>query len=365
MIAPLLLLLFLLPSCASERVVFTNTVLREEEGHGPVRAADASLVHAKVPGSCGWDRVKECYGLVGVSFPSPCQWVPTCEGAPGACGFSDEHRILLWRSQDLAMGYWQPPLELLPALARPPGVYRRPQLLAHPAGGFLLWARRTHEGATSFLVAGAPSLDAPFSVVGEPLLGPAAGGGSVFVDGAAAYLLHAPGGGAAVVTRLNDAWTAPAGGEAGSSAPVGPGGTDVPLMAKRGGSFYLLLGQRCCFCREGSDTLVFAGPSPLGPFVPAGRLGNVAGAQATLLFAHPAVEDVLWGGHRWGARTQAKEHARAIAAAAGVAPPEEGAADAEAEGYLLHLHPLEFFPGAEPVSVRPLVWRDIFRTEVR
>jgi hypothetical protein len=357
--------LLLLSSANAERTVISNTALREEEGHFPVRSGDAHLVHAKVPGSCGWDRVKECFGLLGVSFPSPCSWVPTCEGAPGACGFSGENRILLWRSQDLGMGYWQPPLELLPP-PRPPGVYRRPQLLVHPAGGFVLWVRRAHEGATSFLVATAPSLEAPFIAAGEGALGPDAGGGSVFVDGGAAYLLHAPGGGAAVVTRLNDAWTAPAAGEGASSAPVGPGATDVPLMAKRGGSYYLLLGQRCCFCGEGSDTLAFSGPSPLGPFVPAGRLGAVAGAQATLLFSHPNVEDLIWGGHRWGARTQAKEHARALAVAADAPAPEEGpAGGAEAEGYLLYLHQVEFFSGAEPPNVRPLVWRDIFRVDVR
>jgi len=365
---PYALLALLLTAGTSERVVITNTALREDEGHSPVTAGDASIVHAKVPGACGWDRVKECYGLVGVAFSSPCEWAPSCDAVgapPGACGFGGDHRILLWRSQDFAMHYWQPPLELLPAAARPPGVYRRPQLLAHPGGGFVLWVRRAHEGAASFLVAGAPSLEAPFAVVGEPALGPDAGGGSVFVEGAAAYLLHAPGGGAAVVTRLNDAWTAPAGGGGGASAPVGPGGTDVPLMAKRGATYYLLLGQRCCFCREGSDTLAFSAPSPLGPFAPAGRLGTLAGAQATFLLAHPGVEDLIWGGHRWGARTQAREQARALAGAAGAPAPEEGPRAAEQEGYLLHLHQLEFFPGAEPASVRPLVWRDIFRTEVR
>jgi hypothetical protein len=359
------LLPFLFGSALGDRIVQTNTALREEESHAPVKAGDASLVHAKLPGACGWDRVKECFGLVGVTFASPCAWSPACEGAPGACGFSEGHRILLWRSQDLGMGYWQPPLELLPAAVRPPGVYRRPQLLAHPSGSFVLWVRRSHGGASSFLAATAPSLEAPFSLAGEGALGPDAGGGSVFVEGTAAYLLHAPGGGAAVVTRLNDAWTAPAAGEGASSAPVGPGGTDVPLMAKRGGTYYLMLGQRCCFCREGSDTLAFAGTSPLGPFAPAGRLGTVAGAQATFLFAHPQVEDLLWGGHRWGARTQAKEHARALAASSGAPSPEEDPGAAEAEGYLLHLHPLEFFTGVEPANVRPLVWRDIFRTEVR
>ena len=367
---PLLLLLLPLVVC-SERVIVKNTELRVSESHAPVLAADASLVHTKVPGSCGWDRVKECYGLLGLEFPRPCAWAPgACAPPPGACGAGEGARILLHRSQDLAMGYWQPPLELV-ITARPQGAYRRPQLAFNAATGrWVLWARRTTQGgASSFVAAESPSLEAPFSVVAGELLGPDAGGGSLFVDGALAYLLHAPrgaGGGAAVVERLNGAWTEPGGGAGDRSAPVGPGGTDVPLMARAGGRYYLLLGQACCFCAGGSDTLAFAGGSPLGPFAPAGRLGVVAGAQASFLFAHEAVEGLLWGGHRWGARTQGREHAAALAAAAGAPAPEGGAEAVEAEGYLQVWSLLQFYSdggGEQPPALRPMEWEDYFRIQ--
>ena len=55
-------------------------------------------------------------------------------------------------------------------------------------------------------------------------------------------------------------------GSSSSSGAVSPSGNEAPIVFLRSSVWYLLCGQPCCFCHEGSGTVVLTAPHPLGPW---------------------------------------------------------------------------------------------------
>lgn len=68
--------------------------------------------------------------------------------------------------------------------------------------------------------------------------------------------------------------------------------------------YVLTFAPLCCFCVEGSTTLVYSAKHPLGPYTVWGApLGNAPAAQQNFLFTHPKLQngsEILWAGNRWG-----------------------------------------------------------------
>lgn len=77
---------------------------------------------------------------------------------------------------------------------------------------------------------------------------------------------------------------------------------EAPALFKREGVYYALLGPCSCFGVTGSETWVYTGTTPLGPFTRAGSLGNAEHAQQNYVFQAPLVDGQMafvWTGDRW------------------------------------------------------------------
>lgn len=115
-------------------------------------------------------------------------------------------------------------------------------------------------------------------------------------------------------------------------------------MFRRDGSsgeaaYYVLFSPLCCYCHTGSPTAAYVAPHPLGPYTPAGDLGNAPGAQGNFVFVHPDVPGtVLWSGNRWGS-----------------------ASDGLFDHALQYWAPLSFTPSG---FIQPLLWQDAFDLRV-
>ena len=323
--ALLLLALLLSLATASERIVITNMEPRETRNHEYVHTAGGSFANTRVPGKCGWGDSPLCFMFIGLVHGANCS-LPAGAAPPayGQCG-ADEGRLLTYVTSDLSSGYWGDPVEVLPLPARPKGAYARPHLAFNPATRtYALWVARTAPGAApgapgallAATCAGEACPAAPFTVATEAaaLAAPTSGAGAaLFVDEAdgSAYVAHcvaAGSGGGVVVQRLAADWASPAAPAAVSealqlppSAGAPPGACDAPAMFKRRGVYYVLLSAPCRYCAEGAATYAYGSAAgPLGPYAPAGELGNVARAQLDGVVAHGDVEHALWMGTAWG-----------------------------------------------------------------
>lgn len=91
------------------------------------------------------------------------------------------------------------------------------------------------------------------------------------------------------------------------SEQIGPGHTEAPAMFRRYDTYYVTMSHLCCYCVQGTETLVYRSTHPLGPYVPDGTLGNAPRAQQNFVFPWVANDssalgsgNVLWSGNRWG-----------------------------------------------------------------
>ena len=109
-----------------------------------------------------------------------------------------------------------------------------------------------------------------------------------------------------------------------SLCPAPPHSSEAPVMFRRGGWYYVLVGNDCCYCVGGSNAMVMMARSPAGPWSYAGDVGSVPGhafdmhspnnfvtnAQAQKVFAVPpsasstapasSVDNsFLWLGMQW------------------------------------------------------------------
>lgn len=111
-----------------------------------------------------------------------------------------------------------------------------------------------------------------------------------------------------MVERLSPDWTSSLGATDPTqrSAEIGPGHTEAPAMFRRDSAtgetlYYVSFSPLCCYCASGSATEVYVSAHPLGPYTPAGSLGNAPQAQGNFVFTHEDLPgEVLWSGNRWG-----------------------------------------------------------------
>jgi hypothetical protein len=314
-----------------------------------VRAQDGNILNVKINGS--FAMIGMLYGL--------CQYDGCKNESFGACGFGPG-QIAVYLSADLGNVNWSEPLEILPASQRPTGIYFRPHMLFNAATQqFVLWVRwlpvegpSLSDDPTLYLVATSPSLTAPFSVVtiNATTAYNNSADDNLFADtDGTAYLVHTSRASNTTITveRLSPDWTSSlaANNPAERSAEIGPGHTEAPAMFRldngQGGAaaYYVLFAPLCCYCSAGSPTSAYVAPHPLGPYVPAGSLGNAPGAQGNFVFTHPDIPGtVLWGGNRWGS-----------------------APDGVFDHSLQYWAPLEFSTGG---SVVELAWQSSFNLTV-
>merc|ERR1712181_78064 len=89
-------------------------------------------------------------------------------------------------------------------------------------------------------------------------------------------------------------------------------------MGKRKGTYYILVGRNCCFCKAGSGVIVLTASSPMGPWTEHGQVGrykngtSVSGAQQNFVFPVEGTKgtvDFVWTGDRWqSAPDHLKDH---------------------------------------------------------
>ena len=104
-------------------------------------------------------------------------------------------------------------------------------------------------------------------------------------------------------------------------------------------AYYVLFSPLCCYCSAGSPSTAFVAPHPLGPYTPAGDLGNAPQAQGNFVFMHSDLPgEVLWSGNRWGSAS-------------------DGLFDHALQYWAL----LNFTPGGD---VQPIAWQDTFNLSV-
>jgi hypothetical protein len=295
-------------------VTTSNTAARRTVNGGKVLAQDGNIANAKFNSN---------FVLLGMSY-GDCAFQACANTSAGACGFDGRaSRFLAYTSPSLADGSWSEPIELLPAAARPAelagAIFFRPHLVYNARTSmWVLWVRwlppdgpSLSDDPTLYFSASAPSLDAPFVVrnVAVPMFYNNSADDNLFVDPAdgAGYIVHTARstGTKIVVERLTDDFLASRGATDATqrSAEIGPGHTEAPAMwyDARRARYYVSFSPLCCYCTSGSPTQVWAAPAPLGPYAPAGSLGNAPAAQQNFVLADPALIDgVLWSGSRWG-----------------------------------------------------------------
>jgi hypothetical protein len=287
----------------------SNIVPRMTLSGDQVRAQDGNILNVKVNGS--FAMIGMLYGL--------CQYDGCKNSSLGACGFGPG-RIAIYLSNDFGNTNWSDPVEILPASQRPVGIYFRPHMLFNPATRqFVLWVRwlpslgpNLSDDPDLYLVATSPSLTTPFTIitVNVTMYWSNSADDNLFADeDGTAYIVHTSRGSNTTITveQLSADWTSCLGATdpAARSAEIGPGHSEAPAMFRRdrGGmpAYYVLFAPLCCYCASGSPTQAYVSSKPLGPYVPAGDLGNAPGAQGNFVFMHADIPGtVLWSGNRWG-----------------------------------------------------------------
>jgi len=304
----LLLLLLGSSSCAWQNVSVSNVAVRRGRDGAIVGAQDGNLLELPAVPAGG-----DAFALIGMLY-GDCIFAACANETDGACGFG-AGRITVWTSASLADMSWSGGAEVLPAAQRPPGIYFRPHIVYNArTRRFVLWVRwlAPTSGSlaaenTTYLTATAEELRGPYTVARRnvSMFWPNSADDSLFVDeDGAAYIVHTARstGTAIVVERLTEDYTACAGASdpAARSALIGPGHSEAPAMWRLGARYYVSFAPLCCYCTEGAPTEVWAADAPLGPYAPAGALGNAPRAQQNFAFSSSRLQGVLWGGNRWG-----------------------------------------------------------------
>lgn len=238
-------------------------------------------------------------------------WYGTAYGATD--GFTPANVYTCYSSPDLTN--WRPHGTLIPQ--RPEGVYYRPYVVFNPTTEkFVLWFNwypRLWEGQLGAAVADQP--EGPFEIVAPrvELKRRTPGDHNVFVDDdGCAYLVYTDikGDGvdrhAIAVERLDATFTA----SAGEASTTLDRRVEAPAMFKRGGLYYVVFGQTCCFGPEGADARVFVAERPLGPYCKIGDINRdaagkiiIPGQQTDICtLPTPSGDALLWMADLWGSR---------------------------------------------------------------
>lgn len=210
-----------------------------------------------------------------------------------SCGFRTDHAVNVYSSPDLVS--WTFVADAFPVDGgRAQGIYFRPKVIFHrQRQEWVLWINNLNATDLSTVplaayttavltVATAKSIAGPYQVVTPKAnLGfQGAGDFTLMVDDASAdkeaYVAYdAWANDHRVVVELLTAdyrdsrggGAESAGGTAAvSSGPVSPPKNEAPILFERMGTYYLLYGHTCCFCREGAGSTVLTAQNPLGPY---------------------------------------------------------------------------------------------------
>ena len=259
--------------------------------------------------------------LLGLSYGHHPLQKTGCADGPGSgkAGFRLDHNVSLRWAPSVASSVWTFKASLLPA-DRPSGIYWRPKLLRTATNGYVLWVRRAIvlPGFTSgwhtwntYMVLRSRSLLGPYEIVNENATvrypeGSGGGGGdfALFQDDDKSCFIAYTGGEGIVVEKLDPTCTRSAGEP--TSEPM-HSDCEAPALFKRATEYYLVFGQKCCFCDKGSGVHVYRGSSPRGPFKYQGqinRLGNGSAANPPRVNAQQAAVTLvngvwMWIGDRW------------------------------------------------------------------
>ncbi|CAF1321904.1 unnamed protein product [Adineta steineri] len=203
----------------------------------------------------------------------------------GDCGFRENHTIYLYTSPDLHQ--WTFVRDIFPWNGgRPLGIYYRPKVIYNRYTQlYVLWINRVERTGpfgspnflnASYIVATSKTPDGVFTVVQEKVQSIEYGNPgdfTLFIDNddeerPTAYLaynsfnnLHR-----IQIEQLTVNYTATLGKNS-TTGPLTPTNNEAPIMFKRNDYYYLLFGQCCCFCTEGSNSRVFVSTHPMGPWV--------------------------------------------------------------------------------------------------
>jgi hypothetical protein len=74
-------------------------------------------------------------------------------------------------------------------------------------------------------------------------------------------------------------------------------------MFKRNEMYYVVFGQCCCYCAEGSGITIYTSSSPLGPFKTMNYLGNEGHVQQFNILKYKTSGSegygYIWQGDKW------------------------------------------------------------------
>jgi beta-xylosidase len=186
------------------------------------------------------------------------------------CVFSDQHQIVVYSSRDFA--HWTYVGIALTLTARHAGVVSSPQVLYHALNQiFIMWFEDAWTGQTGYSVATSTSAIGPFTTIADTInMSSGAGLGSfdVFVDddGTSYHVRNG-----LIVEMLATNWIS----TSGIINMIINSDLEGPSMFKRNNTYYILAGSKCCFCKGGSNIVVYKSASgPLGNYELQGEIGR-------------------------------------------------------------------------------------------
>jgi hypothetical protein len=243
-----------------------------------------------------------------------------CTGGFVGCGFFNNHSVNLWTSTDLAT--WTPHGNVLPEANRVDAILFSPKVIFNARTQlWILWYNYVPH--YSYGVATSPTPFGPFVTVnssagasfqyGYPTNADIGDFSILLDDDGEAYFLysaHAH----CQVERLAPDFLSSAWATTGATSGVLPHGNEAPALFKRGGVYWALVSDSCCYCEQGGLVRAFYAASPLGPYTYAGEIAEgphpggapdgraATEAQQTAVVAVPdgtGNTAYLWIGDRW------------------------------------------------------------------
>jgi hypothetical protein len=304
----------LLPAAATARsVTLSNTALPRDTAGNPLITGEATILAANATYYVYLNDWGGCPGVdcCPTGACASCCFNPPSKAYPDACVYTNNHSVVAYETPDFET--WTYLGVALPLSARLPGIEFRPQVVwSPPLQQYVMWYEDRWSGQRGYAVATSPTPGGPFTTVAASVI--MAGAGrigdyDVFVDD--------DGTGYHVRTGLTIEKLAPnMTMTTGEAVDIPNGGVEGPAMFKRGGVYYILVGEGCCACIGGSNVVVYTAPAPLGPYTRQGDVGSntthafdpaspfnyVTRAQGSKVVVVPAADgsaQYLWLGNQW------------------------------------------------------------------
>lgn len=263
-------------SCSAAISTVSNIVPRRATTGAIIDAHDGNVVEdPSTPGlfwyfAAGYGNCTEPRGLNGCST-----WCDNC-----GCGFFYNHSVNAFSSTDF--NTWTAHGNVLPLGGpRPNSVLFSPKVLYNDrTREWVLWYNVMPP--YNYAVATSPSPLGPFLTIatdtalstqfGRLYNNSKCGDFSLFKDDdGVAYILYSSDA-HAQIERLTPDFYASTWATTGDTSGVFPRGNEAPAMFKRGGIYYALISDSCCYCGQGGQVRAFQAAAPLGPYVYTGDI---------------------------------------------------------------------------------------------